>query len=217
MRLQIETGRGPVDAEWLEGAAPLVIGHGAGNDMHSPLLSGFADGLGEAGIGSLRFNFPYKQQGRRAPDPPAVLRDALSAAFEEARERTKGAPVLAGGKSLGGRIASVLVADGMPAAGLVFVGYPLHAPGKTERIRDEHLDRIQVPMLFLQGTADPFARWDLLEAVVARLGTRAELYPVEGGDHSFRVRGRKRPDEEIGRELAEPAAAFIRTVQSSIR
>ena len=217
MRLQIETERAPVDAEWLDGDSPMVIAHGAGNDMHSPLLAGFADELSEAGIGSLRFNFPYKQQGRRAPDPPAVLRDALTAAFEQARERSKGSPVVAGGKSLGGRIASLLVADGMPAAGLVFVGYPLHAPGKTDRIRDEHLDRIRVPMLFIQGTADPFARWDLLEGVVAGLGKRAELYPVEGGDHSFHVRGRKRPDEEIGRELADPAVAFIRTVQSSIR
>jgi uncharacterized protein len=111
----------------------------------------------------------------------------------------------------------LLVADGLPAAGLVFVGYPLHPPGKPERARDEHLGRIPVPMLFLQGTADPFARWELLEGVVERLGDRATLHPVEGGDHSFRVRGRKRADEEIGRELAEPAATFIRRVQSSMR
>ena len=185
--------------------------------MQSPLLVGFTEGLAGAGIGSLRFNFPYKQQGRRAPDPPAVLRDALSAAFETAAGRAAGAPVFAGGKSLGGRIASLLVADGLPAAGLVFVGYPLHPPGKPERIRDEHLDRITVPMLFLQGTRDPFATWDLLEGVVRRLGDRARLHPVEGADHSFRVRGRKVPDEEIGRGLAEPAAAFIRGTHSSIR
>ena len=97
-----------------------------------------------------------------------MLRDAFTAAFDEARARAKVAAVFAGGKSLGGRIASLLVADGLPAAGLVFVGYPLHPPGKPERARDEHLDRIQVPMLFLQGTADPFAKWDLLERVVAK-------------------------------------------------
>jgi predicted alpha/beta-hydrolase family hydrolase len=185
--------------------------------MHSPLLVGFTDGLADAGVGSLRFNFPYKQQGRRAPDPPAVLRDALGAAFEEAVRHAGDAPVFAGGKSLGGRIASLLVADGLPAAGLVFVGYPLHPPGKPERIRDEHLDRIAVPMLFLQGTRDPFATWDVLESVVRRLGDRTTLHPVEGGDHSFRVRGRSVADEEIGRGLAEPAAVFIRETHSSIR
>ena len=125
--------------------------------------------------------------------------------------------MFAGGKSLGGRIASLLVAEGLSAAGLAFVGYPLHPPGKPERIRDEHLDRIDVPMLFLQGTNDPFARWDLLESVCQRLGERATLYPVEGADHSFRVRGVKVPDAEIGRSLAEPAADFIRSVQSSIQ
>jgi predicted alpha/beta-hydrolase family hydrolase len=185
--------------------------------MESPLLVGFTEGLAEAGVGSLRFNFPYKEQGRRAPDPPPVLRDALTAAFDEAGRRAKGKPVFVGGKSLGGRIASLLVADGLSAAGLVFVGYPLHSPGKFERLRDEHLERIRAPMLFLQGTKDPFARWDLLEAVVARLGKRATLHPVEGGDHSFRVRGVKVPDGEIGRSLAEPAAAFIRAVQGRIR
>jgi uncharacterized protein len=213
--LRIETGRGPVDGEWQDGDPVLVLAHGAGNDLHSPLLTGFSAGLADAGIGSLRFNFPYKQQGRHAPDQPAVLRDAFTAVFEEARTRADEHSVFAGGKSLGGRIASLLVADGLPATGLVFVGYPLHPPGKTERIRDEHLDRVPVPMLFLQGTQDPFARWDLLEKVVSRLGDRATLHPVDGGDHSFRIRGLKRPDEEIGRELAEPAASFMRGAAQS--
>ena len=218
-RIEVETSRGPVDGAWTEprGTAPvLVLGHGAGNDMDSPLLVGFTDGLASDGAGSLRFNFPYKQQGRRAPDPAAVLRDAFTAAFDETRRRAKESPVFAGGKSLGGRIASLLVADGMPAAGLVFVGYPFHPPGKPERLRDEHLDRIGVPMLFLQGTRDPFARWDLVESVCKRLGKRATLHPVEGGDHSFRVRGKKVPDDEIGRALAEPSAEFMRGLQSSM-
>ena len=189
-----------------------MLAHGAGGDMRSPLLTGFTNGLAARGIGSLRFNFPYKEIGRKAPDPPHVLREAFTAAFDEAARRARGRSVLAGGKSLGGRIASLLVADGLPAAGLVFVGYPLHPPGKPERLRDEHLDRIRVPMLFLQGTADPFARWDLLQAVTKRLGERAELHPVEDGDHSFRVRGRKLSDEDIGRELGEAAAPFIERV-----
>ena len=215
--MRIETARGAVDGEWSgpKGDGPaLVLAHGAGNDMHAQLLVGFAAGLAAAGISTLRFNFPYKQQGRRAPDPPAVLKDAVTAAFEVASRRSK--RVFVGGKSLGGRMGSVVVAEGMPATGLVFVGYPLHPPGKPERIRDEHLDAITVPMLFLEGTNDPFANWDLLERVVKRLGDLAALHPVEGGDHSFRVRGTKIPDEEIGRTLAGPAAAFIRD-HSSMR
>jgi predicted alpha/beta-hydrolase family hydrolase len=206
-----------VEGAWSPGRPVLVVGHGAGNDMNAPLLVGFTEGLSEAGVGSIRFNFPYKQRGRRAPDPPSVLRDAFTAAFEEAASRAKGRPVLVGGKSLGGRIASLLVADGLPAAGLVFLGYPLHPPGKPDRMRDEHLDRIGVPMLFLEGTRDPFARWDLIEAVCDRLGELATLHAVEGGDHSFRVRGQATPDVEIGRALAAVTVGFVETVQSSTR
>jgi predicted alpha/beta-hydrolase family hydrolase len=209
-RIAIETPRGPVSGAWTPGDPVVVVAHGAGNDMDAPLLVGFTDGLAEAGVGSLRFNFLYKEEGRKAPDPPAKLRDVWTAAFGEAQRRAKGTAVWAGGKSLGGRIASLLVADGLPAAGLVFLGYPLHAPAKPDRIRDEHLYGIEVPMLFLEGTRDPFARWDLIQGVVERLGKRATLHPIEGGDHSFRVRGIKRPDEEIGRELAAVAAEFVR-------
>jgi predicted alpha/beta-hydrolase family hydrolase len=120
--------------------------------------------------------------------------------------------VLAGGKSLGGRIASMCVADGMPAAGLVFLGYPLHPPGKPERARDQHLDRVTVPMLFLQGTSDPFASPDLLRGVVRRLGARAELEEIEGGDHSFNVRGRRLDAREVGAGLAHLAAPFVRRI-----
>jgi uncharacterized protein len=104
------------------------------------------------------------------------------------------------------------VADGMAAAGLVFLGYPLHAPGKTEKLRADHLERIRVPMLFLQGTRDPFADTDLLKKVLSKLGDRAVLEPVEGGDHSFRVRGVKADDREIGAALAGAAAPFVRRV-----
>ena len=198
---------------WPRGAgAALVLAHGAGGSMRSKLLAGLADGLGEFGIGTLRFNFAYAEQGRRAPDALPALRDVFSSVFLEAVRRARGAPVFAGGKSLGGRVASLLAADGLATAGLVFVGYPLHPPGRPEKLRDEHLDRIRVPMLFLQGTADPFARWDLLEVVTARLGRRATLHAVEGGDHSFRVRGHRVPDDAIGRALAGPAAAFVHRV-----
>jgi uncharacterized protein len=210
-RLSIETSRGEVSAELTGKAArrPIVVcAHGAGNDMRNATLLGFAEGLAEQEISCLRFNFPYKERGSRAPDPPPVLLDAWRAAFDWAQEL--GGPVWVSGKSMGGRIGSVGVAEGMPAAGLVFLGYPLHPPGKPERIRDAHLDDVRVPMLFIQGTRDSFARWDLLEKVVKRLADRAVLHPIEGGDHSFRVRGRPRDDRGTGRELADIAADFIR-------
>jgi uncharacterized protein len=134
---------------------------------------------------------------------------AWKAAFAEAGSRARGAPVAAGGKSFGGRMASVAVAEGMEAAGLVFLGYPLHPPGKPERIRDEHLYGIRAPMLFLQGTRDPFADPVLLAGVVKKLGRRATLHPVEGGDHSFNVRGVKASPRDVGASLAPDAAAFM--------
>src|SRR3954451_11062894 len=131
----------------------LALAPGAGSALDHPFLSGFAESIAELGVSTLRFNFLYKERGRKSPDPEQTLRDVWLAAFEEATSRANGARVFAGGKSLGGRIASMCVADGMPAAGLVFLGYPLHPPGRPERIRDEHLYRIHVPMLFIRGRA----------------------------------------------------------------
>jgi predicted alpha/beta-hydrolase family hydrolase len=176
--------------------------------MRTVLLDGFAAGLSTAGVSCLRFTFAYSEAGKRSPDREPALRAVWRAAFD--RGTDLGDPVWAGGKSLGGRIASMMAADGeIDAAGLVLVGYPLHPPGKPERLRDEHLGRVSVPMLFLQGTADPFARWDLVTKVLDRLGDRASLHPVDGGDHSFRVRGRSKDDAGTGSALGEAAARFI--------
>jgi uncharacterized protein len=195
--------------------AVLVLGHGAGAGMRSPFMTGFAEAIGELGVATLRFDFPYMQAGRRAPDRPPVLLDAWREAFAVATERAGGRPVLGGGKSMGGRIASMAAAEGMPAAGLLFLGYPLHPPGRPDRLRDEHLDAVAVPMLFVQGTRDAFAQPDLLAAVLARLGSQAELISVEGGDHSFRVAGGASDAATIAAGLAEPAAAFVRRVAAS--
>ena len=197
--------------------AALAVAPGAGAPIDHPFLAGFARAMNEAGVATLRFNFAYLEEGRRSPDPPEVLMAAWRVAFEAARERFPGLPVLAGGKSLGGRIASMCVAEGLPAAGLVFLGYPLHPPGRPERLRDGHLYRIRVPMLFLQGTRDPFARPDLLARVLARLGERATHVPVEGGDHSFRVRGSGADDRAIGAALVAHAAPFVRRVAGAGR
>jgi hypothetical protein len=212
-RLTIQDGRVRVSGVYARPADPpatLVLGHGAGAGMDHPFMVGFTRAINDEGIATLRFNFPYIESGRRSPDPESLLRKTWLAAFAAADDRSKGEPVWVGGKSLGGRIASMAAADGMPAAGLVFLGYPLHAPGKPERIRDDHLYRIEAPMLFLHGTRDPFAMPDLLAAVVAKLGARATLVEIDGGDHSFNVRGAKRDAREVGASLSVAAATFIR-------
>lgn len=186
----------------------LVLAHGAGSGMRTPFLTGFAEAVGRLGVATLRFEFPYMRAGRRAPDRPPVLVEAWREAFAGAASSARGRPVFAGGKSMGGRIASMAAAEGMPAAGLVFLGYPLHPPGRPEKMRDAHLDAVAAPMLFLQGSRDAFARPDLLAAVVARLGARAQYVEIPGGDHSFRVPGGPRDGAAIGASLAEPAAAF---------
>jgi uncharacterized protein len=214
-RGELGESRSAVSAAWIapKGAvAWVVIAHGAGAGMDHPFLVGFCRAIADEGIAAARFDFHYMSSGRRSPDPEASLRAAWNEAFDGVRAMAGTLPVLAGGKSLGGRIASMCVADGMEAAGLVFLGYPLHPPGKPDRLRADHLKRIEVPMLFLQGMRDPFAKPELLEKVIAKLGDRATLDRVEGGDHSFRVRGAKTDDREVGASLAALAAPFVRRV-----
>jgi predicted alpha/beta-hydrolase family hydrolase len=220
VRAELDLPAGTVSTAWVAPPDPfatLVLGHGAGAGMDHPFMAGFSRAISQDGVATLRFNFPYIERGRRSPDPERVLREAWLGAFDAGVARSDRKAVLAGGKSLGGRIASMCVADGMPGAGLVFLGYPLHPPGKPERIRDEHLYRIEVPMLFLHGTGDPFATPELLSTVIAKLGARAEDVPVEGADHSFNVRGRKRDAREVGAELATVVASFVRRVVDGIR
>jgi predicted alpha/beta-hydrolase family hydrolase len=215
-RFAVETERGAVTAAWEAPrafSAAVAVAHGAGSDLDHPLLVGFTDCLNEAGIATLRFNFPYSEAGRKTPDREPAAIEAWRSVLGAVQARAGGKRAFASGKSYGGRMASMAVAEGMPADGLIFLGYPLHPPGKPERLRDAHLDRVHVPMLFLQGTDDPFARRDLLEGVVERLGRWAVLHEVEGGDHSFRVRGVRRPNEETGRLLGSVAARFIQSAQ----
>jgi hypothetical protein len=199
---------GEVSGVWhrpAEGASTgLVLGHGAGHGMQARLLIDVADALAGRGIAVLRFNFPYAEEGRKAPDPQARLEACSWGVAKEAAAVVE--RLWLGGKSLGGRIASHIVADGFPAAGLVFLGYPLHPPGKPEKIRDVHLRRIAVPMLFLQGTRDPFAKPELLRSTLAKLPS-ARLVEIAGGDHSFKVSGR--PPADVTREVVEAIAGFL--------
>jgi len=190
--------------------AALVLGHGAGSDYRAKLLQAVAAAMASRGVATLRFNFPYKEAGRKMPDPQPKLEACFRAVAETVASQIT--PVFLGGKSLGGRIASHVAAAGFPAAGLIFLGYPLHPPGKPEKIRDAHLPAVACPMLFLQGTRDAFCAPDLLAATMAKL-PNATLAPIEGGDHSFKVSGRDPAD--VTEELIERTGAFIESTLAS--
>jgi predicted alpha/beta-hydrolase family hydrolase len=184
--------------------AVLVLAHGAGGDSTDPLLRALALDLKAQNLETVRFDFPYRQQGRRAPGSQTQSEDAYRQVADSVRR--EGLPMFLGGKSYGGRIASHIVSDGYAADGLIFLSYPLHPPGKPERLRDAHLRTITIPMLFCQGTKDPFAQPALLDDVIASLPS-AVHHPIEGGDHSLRVRGRSQPD--VVAELIEAITAFM--------
>ena len=194
--------------------AAVIVSHGAGNDMHTPLLVHFSTGLCRAGFLSLRFNFPYKEKGQRAPDPPEKLNRTWQAAFEFVMNHPQfGTPrIVAVGKSMGGRIVSQMTADGLilPKA-LIFLGYPLHPPGRKEQLRDAHLYRINIPMLFFAGTRDTLCDLDLLKPVVSRLKGPTVLEEIEGGDHSFVLpKSFKTSEEEVCDRILKRTIAWLR-------
>lgn len=193
----------------------LVLAHGAGAGMEHPFLEGLAEALGRRGVATLRFQFPYAEAGRRRPDPPRVLTGCVRAALERASKEARGLPLLVGGKSMGGRMSSMLAArEPLPGVrGLVFVGFPLHAAGKPSAERAAHLAEVRLPMLFLQGTRDRLADLEHLIPVCEGLGERALLHVVSDADHGFHVPKRTgRIDEEVREELADVIADFARRV-----
>ena len=220
VEFRFPAGRRELSALWRDAPqarAVCVVGHGAGNDMRNRFLDGVVQGLIGHRVSVMRFNFPFTEEGRRGPDRAPVLIEAWRSALAEAERRAGGLALVASGKSLGGRMATMLAAEdpeGFSCAAIVLFGYPLHAPGRTDQPRDAHLSSVRVPMMFIQGTADTLADLALIRGVVRRLGPRAKLHLVEGGDHSFRVRGARRPDEEIGQELGQVASDFIAGVVS---
>ncbi len=168
----------------------IILGHGAGANQLSPFMRLFAEGLAERGFDAMTFNFLYSEKGRGGPDPKARLESCYLAVIEAAKahKKLRGNRVVIGGKSMGGRIASQVAAtEAKDIAGLVFLGYPLHPPGKPEQMRDAHLKDIKAPMLFIQGSRDPFGSPDELRAVIKRDKLPATLHVVDGGDHSFKV------------------------------
>ena len=196
----------PPTARWL-----LVLGHGAGAGMAHPFLERLARELAEVGVATLRYQFPYMEERRRIPDNPDLLAATVAAAVRAARETAPKLPLLAGGKSMGGRMTSQAAAQGLlaPVKGLVFFGFPLHPPNRPGTKRAEHLARVSVPMLFLQGTRDTLADLTLLLPVCQKLGSRATLHIIPEADHSFHVLKKSgKTDEEVMKELAQTTASW---------
>ncbi|HYP86027.1 alpha/beta family hydrolase [Variovorax sp.] len=189
-----------------------VLAHGAGAGMGHAFLDACANGLAERGVASLRFQFPYMERGSRRPDSPAVAQATVRAAVARAAERFAGARLFAGGKSFGGRMTSQAQALApLPGVeGLVFLGFPLHPADKPSSARADHLRQVDLPMLFVQGTRDKLAQWDLVQALVAGLGERARLLEIDQADHSFHVPARSgRTDAQVLDGILDAAAAWM--------
>jgi hypothetical protein len=192
--------------------ACYVMAHGAGAGMTHSFMEAVAAGLSARGIASLRYQFPYMERGGRRPDPPALAQATVRSAVAKALERAPGVPLIAGGKSFGGRMTSQAQADSpLPGVkGLVFLGFPLHPAGKPSDQRGQHLSGVQVPMLFLQGSRDQLADLGLLRPLVKRLGQGAVLKVFPDADHSFHVPARSGvSDAEIRDQVAGSIAAWV--------
>jgi len=218
--LEIEVGErvGRVSALLLRPPEPwagYVLAHGAGAGMTHPFMESVARALMARGMATLRYQFPYAENGGRRPDPPGVLRATVRAAVARARELLPSLKLFAGGKSLGGRMTSHAAAERQldEVAGLIFLGFPLHPPKRPAIERAEHLERVGQPMLFLQGTRDDLADLTLVREVCGGLGDRVTLHVVEGADHSFGVLKRSgRTGSEVLDELADTIAGWCRAI-----
>lgn len=197
--------------------ACYVLAHGAGAGMRHPFMTAISNGLADRGIATLRYQFLYMEQGSKRPDPPKVAHATVRAAVAEAARRLPDVPLFAGGKSFGGRMTSQAQAA-TPLAGvrgLVFLGFPLHPPGKPSNERAKHLFEVSIPMLFLQGARDEFADLQLLEPLCQELGARATLKLFPDADHSFHVPARSgRKDAEMRVELLDTMADWVGKIAS---
>lgn len=194
----------------------MVLGHGAGANQLSAFMRMVATGLAARGIDAMTFNFLYTEQGRHLPDPKARLESCYAAVIEAAlnHRKLKNNHLVIGGKSMGGRIASqVAAARPDRIAGLVFLGYPLHPPGRPDKLRDEHLKDIKAPMIFVQGARDAFGTEEEIKAVIKKLSLRATIYAVDGGDHSFKVPKRLAvPQEKVYEAIMDEVVRWTRSI-----
>ena len=196
----------PNDARWL-----LLFAHGAGAGIRHPFMENLSIELAAVQIATLRYQYPYMEQRRGRPDSPVVLAATVAAAARTANEAAPGLPLLAGGKSMGGRMTSQAAAQGLlpNVRGLVFFGFPLHPPNNPGTKRADHLAKVPMPMLFLQGTRDTLADLKLLRPIIKKLGDLATLHIIESADHSFHVLKRSgKTDDSTLTDLAQTTAAW---------
>jgi predicted alpha/beta-hydrolase family hydrolase len=192
--------------------ACYVFAHGAGAGMNHEFMAAIAKGLAERSIASLRFNFPFMEQGSKRPDSPAIAHAAIRAAVAEAARRVPDVPLFTGGKSYGGRMSTQAQAvEPLPGVkGIVLVGFPLHPAGKPSTERAAHLADVKLPMLFLQGTRDSLADLNLITQTTTSLGKKASLHIVDGADHAFHALARSgRTDAQVRDELLDTMAAWM--------
>lgn len=193
----------------------LLFAHGAGAGMNHPFMEKMSGYLADEGIGTFRYNFPYTEKQKKSPDPAPILMQTIRSAVNAAKRYANKIPLLAGGKSMGGRMTS-MAAYKEPledVKGIVFFGFPLHAPGRPSNERAEHLFNVNVPMLFLRGTRDKLADLKLLKPIIKKLKEEATLHIIEGGDHSFHLlKSAGRNDEEVHKEIAKKVVEWGRKV-----
>jgi predicted alpha/beta-hydrolase family hydrolase len=211
LTVKISESIGSVSGIIMEPAKPkcmIVLAHGAGAGMNHQFMETLSKTLAEAGIGTLRFNFPFTENGKKRPDPPAVAEKTISVVWEKASELFAGIPLIAAGKSFGGRMSSHVLSKSPPPAikGIVFFGFPLHAPGQPSKERAAHLKTVKVPMLFLQGTRDSLADIKLIKQVAKGLPS-ATIVTFDGADHSF-----KAGKNVVIPELVEAVSAWINSL-----
>ena len=194
----------------------LVLGHGAGAGMNHPFMTSLADALAAVNVASFRYQFPYMEEGRHAPDRPPILTATVAAAVRAASNAAPKLPIFAGGKSMGGRMTSQAAAQSLlpDVRGLIFFGFPLHQPNRPDTKRADHLADVKIPMLFLQGTRDTLADLQLLRPLIKKLdkklGPRAALHIIDTADHSFHVlKSAKKTDAEVLQELAATTSAWM--------
>jgi len=194
----------------------FVCAHGAGGNMADKSMIAVTRALAARGLSTVRFNFLYKEKRSSRPDPMPKLKDTTTAVVERARAELEPRTLIIGGRSMGGRAASMLAADGFDCSGLLLLAYPLHPPGKPDQLRDAHLPSIRVPVLCVNGTRDPFCTPELMKRVLERVTTPWEMLWLDGADHSFHVlKSSGKTDAQVMTEVADAAEKWVARVRSS--
>ena len=199
-----------------DGSTVFVCAHGAGGNMSDKSMLTVARALGARGLSIVRFNFLYKEKRSSRPDPMPKLKETTEAVIARVRSELRPKTLIIGGRSMGGRAASMLAADGFDCSGLLLLAYPLHPPAKPDQLRDAHLPAIRVPVLCVNGTRDPFCTPELMKGVLERVTAPWQMLWLETADHSFHVlKSSGKTDAQIMDEVADAAEKWVATVRSS--